>query len=38
MFTYVIIVGYHYGGTKQQSRLPFQTGTRPPFIILAMEL
>ena len=38
MFTYVLIVGHHYGGTKLQSRLPFQTGTRHPFIILAMEL
>ena len=38
MFTFVIIVGLHYGGTKPQSRLPFQTGTRHPFIILAMEL
>ena len=38
MFTYVIIVRHHYGGTKLQSRLPFQTGPRPPFIILAMEI
>ena len=37
MFTYVIIVGHHYGGTKLQARLPFQTGTRPLFI-LGMEL
>ena len=33
MFTFVITVGHHYGGTKLQTRLPFQTGT-----ILAMEL
>ena len=36
MFTYVIIVGHHYGGTKLQARFPSRR-TRPPFI-LGMEL
>ena len=34
--SFVIIVGHHYGGTKLQSRLPFETGTtgRPPLLLL----